>query len=119
LNNEVLNKKNQDGTYLITDEFITSVLPVIYDTVVTAKLSEQGDEGLATRSFSEEYLRLSDNMCEWNTEYGSALSVRFDAVIDRKEGTDSLGTPCRYLVINGVVLDGTGSVPALLRYMRD
>ncbi|MBE6705701.1 MAG: hypothetical protein E7583_10580, partial [Ruminococcaceae bacterium] len=68
LNNEVLNKKNQDGTYLITDEFITSVLPVIYDTVVTAKLSEQGDEGLATRSFSEEYLRLSDNMCEWNTE---------------------------------------------------
>lgn len=109
----VLSARDAWGQYVVSDEFIADYVASIQDKSVTGP-SFHGEP--ATRNVAEEYLAV-DGSTFW---YWDADTVRFG-------GGKVTWTDCKYemadpyayyqfMVINGVVCDGTGDKPYIYRY---
>ena len=102
--------------YCYSDAYIASLIPVVKSKYMTAKFNVEDNKGLETKSFAEEYLAHMNDNWAWDAD---ALVVKYDAVIDWTAPTYEMAEPYnmyQFLIVNGVVLDGTNGKDRIYRY---
>lgn len=117
LTTEKLSARSADtNKYLMSDADIASVIPVVYSKYITAKFDKKGNAGLATKSVANEYLIHMNDGWEWDSD---SFAIRNDAEISWTAPAYEMAEPYnyyQYLIVNGVVLDGTDGKDRILRY---
>lgn len=102
--------------YIYSDEDIAALIPVVKSKYVTAKFYETSDEGLATKSVADEFLV---HFHDWKWDVPGSFKVKYDAEISWTAPAYEMAEPYnmyQYLIVNGVVLDGTDDKDLVLRY---
>ena len=103
---EILSARDDLNRYIVTDELIQSVVPVVRNKYVTGKYSASNDRGLKTRDVIAEY---KENGEAWTWDNDS-LKVEYIADIDWTAPEFLPFEPYseyQYLIVNGIVLDGS------------
>ncbi len=117
LTTEKLSARSADtNKYLMSDADIAAVIPVVYSKYITAKFDKKGNAGLATKSVANEYLIHMNDGWEWDYD---TFAIRNDAEISWTAPAYEMAEPYnyyQYLIVNGVVLDGTDGKDRILRY---
>lgn len=107
LSPEALSTRDDLNRYVVTDEMIQSVVPVVRNKFVTGKYSASNDRGLKTRDVIAEY---KENGEAWERWDGDSLKVEYIADIDWTAPEYLPFEPYseyQYLIVNGIVLDGS------------
>lgn len=116
---ESLSAKDEYNRYVISDEQIAKLVPVVRSNYITAKLNNYDDEGLMTKSVATEYLAHMNDGWAWDFAYGESFDIVYDAVISWTAPAFEMAEPYYYyqcLVIDGVVMDGTNGKDFIYRY---
>ncbi|MBQ6936890.1 MAG: hypothetical protein IJN36_00040 [Clostridia bacterium] len=106
----------ETNKYVMSDEDIAKMIPVVYSKYITAKFNKTGKAGLTTKNVAQEYLlHMNDG---WQWDYDS-FEIRNDAKISWTAPSYEMAEPYnyyQYLIVNGVVLDGENGKDRVLRY---
>ncbi len=116
LTTENLSKRDANGRYEMTDAEIASVIPVVYSKYITAQFDTTGSKGRTTKNVASEYLKHMNDGWEWDFD---SFGIRYDASISWTAPAYEMAEPYnyyQYLVINGVVMDGSCGKDRILRY---
>ncbi len=106
----------ETNQFVMKDSDIAALIPVVYSKYVTAKFNEKGNEGLATKSVADEYLLHMNDGWQWDAD---SFEIRHDAKITWSKSYYEMAEPYnyyQYLIVNGIVLDGTNGKDRVLRY---
>ncbi|MBR1969743.1 MAG: hypothetical protein IKA17_05260 [Clostridia bacterium] len=109
-------RNSENNTYVMSDHDIAALIPVVYSKYVTAKFNEKGNAGLTTKSVAEEYLIHMNDGWEWDYD---SFCIRNDARISWTAPSYEMAEPYnyyQYLIVNGIVLDGTNGKDMIFRY---
>ena len=116
--NSLSKKDPYTNKYVVTDEMIADAIPVVYTKYVTAKFNRENDLGLATKYVADEYL--ANYKKDWGWDVADGFAVTNDAYITWTQPTYEMEGPRYYqyqlLVINNIVMDGSGDTPRIVRY---
>ena len=111
-----LSEKDENNRYVLTDDYLKSIIPVVRSKFITAKFNAKGNAGLATKNVAAEYLLHADESWQWD---GDSFDVVYNAKIDWTKPSYEMAEPYnyyQYLIVDGVVLDGTNGKDRILRY---
>ncbi len=105
---ESLSAKDANNRYVVTDEMIADLIPVVRTKYVTAKFNDYNNDGLTTKNVADEYLDKGDAWA-WDYAYGDSFDIVHTAKISWTAPGYEMDEPYfyyQYLVVNGIVLDG-------------
>ncbi len=112
-----LSKRDPDtNKYVMSDGDITKLIPVVYSKYITAKFNKKGNAGLTTKSVASEYLLHMNDGWQWDND---SFEIRYDAEISWTAPSYEMAEPYNYyqfLVVNGVVMDGSNGKDRIFRY---
>lgn len=110
-----LSATDEYNRYIMTDEIISSIIPVVKNKYITAKFNPTGTEGLATKSAADEFL-IHGTAWDWDAD---SLVIANDAEISWSKTYYEMAEPYYYyqfLIVNGVPLDGKDGRERIVRY---
>lgn len=102
--------------YVMSDGDIAKLIPVVYSKYITAKFNKTGNAGLTTKNVANEYLIHMNDGWQWDAD---TFEIRYDAEISWTAPSYEMAEPYNYyqfLIVNGVVLDGTNGKDRIFRY---
>lgn len=109
-------RDSETNKYVMTDAEIASLIPVVYSKYITAQFNSTGSKGRTTKNVANEYLiHMNDG---WAWDYDT-FEIRNNATISWTAPSFEMAEPYnyyQYLIVNGVVLDGTNGKDRILRY---
>lgn len=113
---ESLSAKDDHNRYIMTDEMIANLIPVVRTKYVTAKFNDYNNDGLMEKNVADEYLKVQKYIAEnggdgwdWDYGYGESFDIVKTAEISWTAPGYEMEEPYlnyQYLIVNGVVLDG-------------
>jgi len=109
-------RDSETNKYVMSDEDIAKMIPVVYSKYITAKFNAKGNAGLTTKSVAAEYLLHMNDGWQWDSD---SFEIRNDAKISWTAPSYEMAEPYnyyQYLIVNGIVLDGTNGKDRVLRY---
>ena len=114
---EKLSKRNPEtNQYIMSDDDIAKLIPVVYTKYITAKFNKTGNAGLTTKNVAEEYLLHMNDGWQWDSD---SFEIRYDAEISWSKPCYEMAEPYnyyQYLIVNGIVMDGEDGKDKILRY---
>lgn len=114
---ENLSKRNPDtNQYVMTDADIAALIPVVNSKYITAKFNSYNNEGLQTKNVAKEYLAHMYDGWAWDYD---TFNITNNATVEWTAPAYEMAEPYnmyQYLIVNGVVLDGTNGKDRILRY---
>lgn len=112
-----LSAKDANNRFVVRDEDIEAMIPVVESKFVTAKFSENSKDGLAKKSVAAEFLQhMSDG---WDWDYDTSFKFANTAKVSWSKQYYEMAEPYNYyqfLIVNGVVMDGTNGKDRIYRY---
>lgn len=117
LSPEALSMRDENtNQYCYSDAYIASQIPVVKSKYIKAKFNQKNNEGLQTKNVAGEFLVHMNDGWEWDAD---SFKIAYDAKIDWTNPTYEMAEPYnmyQYLIVNGVVLDGTNGKDRIFRY---
>jgi hypothetical protein len=113
---ESLSRTDAYNKYVLSDEEIAALIPVVRSEYITAQFNEKG-YGKETKNVAVEYL----NKSAWEWDYDLSFDVVRTADVDWTVPTYESAEPYaqyQYLIVNGAVLDGKDGRPMVGRYTK-
>lgn len=113
---ESLSATDEQNRYVLSDEEIAAMIPVVQSKYITAKFNASGNDGLTTKSVADEYLIHMDDGWQWDSDSFGTVAT---ATVSWSAPYYEMAEPYnyyQYMIVNGVVLDGSNGKDRVYRY---